>query len=68
PAEFIGPHESFAWRHWQYIWQAKAQGDYTLMSRATDTEGRQQPLNAPWNVLGYGNNGIKEHAVTVYIT
>jgi DMSO/TMAO reductase YedYZ molybdopterin-dependent catalytic subunit len=66
-AEFLGPHERFAWRQWEYVWDAKEKGDATIMARATDTEGRQQPMNANWNVLGYGNNGIQEHAVTVHI-
>jgi hypothetical protein len=45
----------------------KERGNYRIMARATDSEGRQQPMNAAWNVLGYGNNGIQEHAVTVEI-
>jgi hypothetical protein len=24
-------------------------------------------MNGRWNVLGYGNNGIREHSVTVHI-
>ncbi len=66
-AQFIGPHEAFAWRQWQYIWEAKDKGDYALMSRAIDPQGRQQPMTADWNVLGYGNNGIEEHAINVHI-
>jgi DMSO/TMAO reductase YedYZ molybdopterin-dependent catalytic subunit len=66
-ATFIGLHEPFAWRHWQYVWEAKQKGTYTLLTRATDSEGRQQPMNAEWNVLGYGNNGIREHGITVHI-
>jgi hypothetical protein len=27
-----------------------------------------QPVNACWNVLGYGNNGVGEHAILVHIT
>lgn len=65
--EFIGPHEKFAWRQWQYIWDAKEQGEYTLMSRAIDSQGNAQPMDADWNVLGYGNNGVKEHAITVHV-
>ncbi len=68
PAEFMGPHEPFAWRQWQFVWDAKDKGDYTIMARATDSEGRKQPMEAVWNVLGYGNNGIQEHRVTVHIT
>jgi DMSO/TMAO reductase YedYZ molybdopterin-dependent catalytic subunit len=67
-ATFIGPEEPYAWRQWQFLWSVKEKGEYTLMSRATDTEGNQQPINADWNVLGYGNNGVREHAVTVQIT
>jgi DMSO/TMAO reductase YedYZ molybdopterin-dependent catalytic subunit len=67
PVEFIGPHEPFAWRQWQYIWEAGRQGEHRIMARATDSDGRVQPMEAAWNVLGYGNNGTKEHAVTVHI-
>jgi DMSO/TMAO reductase YedYZ molybdopterin-dependent catalytic subunit len=66
-AEFIGPDESFAWRQWQYVWHASQAGEHTIKSRATDDQGRQQPQTAPWNFLGYGNNGIDEHAVTVTV-
>jgi len=66
-AELIGLHTEFAWRQWQYVWQAREQGPYTLLCRATDSEGNSQPMEAEWNVLGYGNNGIKEHAVRVHI-
>jgi DMSO/TMAO reductase YedYZ molybdopterin-dependent catalytic subunit len=66
-ATFIGPHEKYAWRQWQYHWEVKKKGNYTLMSRATDVEGCQQPMNARWNVLGYGNNGIVEHVVNIDI-
>jgi sulfite oxidase len=66
-AQFIGPHEAFAWRQWQYIWEVGEKGDFTLMSRAIDSQGNPQPMNADWNVLGYGNNGVEEHAITVHI-
>jgi DMSO/TMAO reductase YedYZ molybdopterin-dependent catalytic subunit len=65
--EFIGPHEPFAWRQWQYVWEASSKGEYLLMSRATDAQGRRQPMQAVWNSLGYGNNGVREHAVKVFI-
>jgi hypothetical protein len=37
------------------------------MARATDAKGRMQPVNASWNVLGYGNTGVEEHAIVVHI-
>jgi len=68
PAEFIGPDEPYAWRQWQYVWKADRAGEYTIKSRARDGQNRQQPETAEWNFLGYGNNGINEHAVRVVIT
>ena len=66
-AELIGPHEPFAWRQWQYEWEAKENGEHTILACAIDSNGGEQPVNARWNVLGYGNNGIREHSVTVHI-
>ena len=66
-ATFLGPHEPFAWRQWQYIWQARQKGETTIMARAVDAAGNRQPNEAQWNVLGYGNNGVREHAVKVRI-
>jgi DMSO/TMAO reductase YedYZ molybdopterin-dependent catalytic subunit len=67
-AEFIGPDEPYAWRQWQYVWSVDRTGEYTLKSRARDDAGGLQPSVAAWNVLGYGNNGIDEHAVKIEIT
>jgi DMSO/TMAO reductase YedYZ molybdopterin-dependent catalytic subunit len=67
PADFIGPREPYSWRQWQYVWKAIEQGEHTLMARATDADGNPQPPHAQWNVLGYGNNGVYEHAVKVNI-
>ncbi|MGC8491329.1 MAG: sulfite oxidase [Syntrophobacteraceae bacterium] len=66
-ASFIGPNEPYAWRQWQYIWDAGTTGAHTIMARATDSDGNRQPYRAGWNVLGYGNNGVEEHAVVVEI-
>ncbi len=66
-AKLIGPCEPFAWRRWEYMWNAEGKGEFTIMARATDTNGNRQPENARWNVLGYGNNGVREHAVVVRI-
>ena len=67
PAEFIGPHERYAWRRWEYKWQVTTAGEYKILARATDGRQQIQPLSADWNVLGYGNNGIREHAVSIII-
>jgi sulfite oxidase len=67
PATFIGPREPFAWRQWQFIWRADHKGDFKIIARAIDPDGRMQPMNAAWNVLGYGNNGVEAHAILVHI-
>jgi len=66
-AELIGLKQPYAWRHWEYLWRVNTAGEYTIMARATDEDGMRQPEKANWNALGYGNNGINEHAVTVRI-
>ena len=66
-AKFIGPNEPYAWRRWEFQWLASEPGQCVIMARATDGSGRSQPESADWNALGYGNNGIREHAVTVRI-
>lgn len=66
-AELIGLDVPWAWRHWEYLWQAEEKGAHTIMSRATGTDGSRQPDTAEWNVLGYCNTGVQEHAVTVEI-
>ena len=63
-AQFLGPDEPFAWRQWQFVWEANEPGNYTILCRATDRRGQHQPKTAAWNMLGYGNNGIQEHAVS----
>ena len=65
-ATFIGPHEPFAWRQWQYVAAITQPGSYTVLSRATDGDGTQQPMRATWNTLGYGNNGVTEHGITFH--
>jgi len=42
----------YAWRLWSYEWKTKA-GEYTVLSRATDSQGRIQPTTAVWNPSGY---------------
>jgi len=42
----------YAWRLWTYDWKAKA-GDYSILARATDSQGRTQPSTPVWNPSGY---------------
>jgi DMSO/TMAO reductase YedYZ molybdopterin-dependent catalytic subunit len=43
-AELTGPSVRYAWRMWQYDWQPPSAGQFTLMARGTDSEGRTQPM------------------------
>jgi DMSO/TMAO reductase YedYZ molybdopterin-dependent catalytic subunit len=43
-AEFLDPVQRYAWRRWKFDWTTpKKPGQYTLMARAQDVQGRQQP-------------------------
>jgi sulfite oxidase len=48
----------FTWRLWTVEWKPPQPGYYTVMSRATDSAGRVQPVVAPWNPSGYLFNAI----------
>ncbi|TMC70254.1 MAG: sulfite oxidase, partial [Chloroflexi bacterium] len=37
----------------------------TLMIRAIDAAGNEQPLEAPWNELGYANNSVRPVRIRV---
>jgi DMSO/TMAO reductase YedYZ molybdopterin-dependent catalytic subunit len=43
PASFTPSPGPYRWVRWNYKWSASA-GDYSLMSRATDSQGDQQPF------------------------
>lgn len=58
----------FAWRLWSLEWRPGDPGYYTVMSRATDTAGRVQPIVAPWNPSGYLWNAIDRVGVIVETT
>ncbi len=78
-AEFFGPMASGnGWRQFRYVWNDPGDGDHTLVSRATDEQGRTQPATIsnpdeeirgiqddkyPWNQKGYGNNAYAPHGV-----
>jgi hypothetical protein len=64
-AAVLGHDQShYAWRLWSYEWKAKA-GDYGILSRATDSQGRTQPSTPFWNPSGYLYNAIDQVKVHV---
>lgn len=64
-AELGREQARYTWRLWSYRWKAPKAGDYVIMSRATDSQGRTQPARAPWNPSGYLNNSIDEVKIRV---
>lgn len=63
-ARLGGQVSPFAWREWSFRWEAEP-GRHMLCVRATDSEGRVQPLEQPWNYQGMGNNMV--HRVEVVV-
>ncbi|MEX5217365.1 MAG: sulfite oxidase [Nitrospira sp.] len=56
-ARFVGETRPYAWRQWQYIWNAKTPGPAVIRSRAMDASGAVQPASTPWNPSGFLWNG-----------
>ncbi len=64
-ADWTSEPERYAWRGWEYRWEATSPGPATLRSRAFDAAGHTQPESAEWNRLGYANNAIQVVRVTI---
>ena len=65
PAALGREQAHYAWRLWSYVWKAAKSGDYTILSRATDSQDRTQPSSALWNPSGYLYNAIDQVKVHV---
>ena len=64
PASLSREQAHYAWRLWTYDWRAKG-GNYTILSRATDSQGRTQPAIAAWNPSGYLYNAVDQVKIHV---
>jgi sulfite oxidase len=64
PAALGHEQARYAWRLWHYEWKAKA-GDYSILSRATDSQGRTQPASPVWNPSGYLYNAVDQVKIHV---
>ena len=64
-AQLTGPSEQYSWQQWSYRWKPETIGQHTILSRATNVDGMQQPSESVWNELGYQVNGIKSISVQV---
>jgi len=60
------PTNRFAWQHWNAEFEFPQDGYYEIWVRATDSEGRAQPMVLPgWNPKGYLNNACHRIAVQI---
>ncbi|MCL7747524.1 sulfite oxidase [Halalkalibacter alkaliphilus] len=64
-AEIEPTYRSYGWVSWTYEWSVYDPGEYTIMSKSTDTLGRTQPLKPFWNRKGYGYNAIDKVEVKI---
>jgi sulfite oxidase len=63
-AKLGNDHAHYAWSLWSYEWKAPS-GDHTILSRATDHQGRVQPATPVWNPSGYLYNAYDR--VTIHV-
>jgi hypothetical protein len=65
PAKLGHETARYAWRVWTYQFKAAKAGEMTILSRATDSQGRTQPETAVWNPSGYLYNAIDQVKIHV---
>lgn len=65
PARLESSPDRWAWRRFRWAWTPPRAGPATIIARATDRDGRSQPLAQIWNPRGYCNNACQRLAVTV---
>jgi DMSO/TMAO reductase YedYZ molybdopterin-dependent catalytic subunit len=64
-AQLSDERAPYSWRLWNYVWRPKEIGHYLLMSRASDSQGRVQPVAGTWNPGGYLYNAIDQVKINV---
>jgi len=65
-AKLEKPVNRLAWQHWSASVSFPESGYYEIWARATDDDGRSQPMVLPgWNPKGYLNNACHRIAVQV---
>jgi sulfite oxidase len=52
-ARLTGDQAKYSWRRFEFTFEASRPESYLILSRATDTQGRAQPISPPWNPSGY---------------
>lgn len=62
--ELAKPVNRYAWQQWQTELRLPQKGYYEIWARATDDQGRSQPMILPgWNPKGYLNNTCHRIAI-----
>jgi sulfite oxidase len=57
-------HAHYGWRLWSIDWKA-SRGDYSILSRASDSKGHVQPDLPVWNPSGYLYNAVDQVKIHV---
>jgi hypothetical protein len=65
PATLDAEKARYAWRRFRYTWKPNRRGSYVVLSRATDSQGRTQPVVPSWNPGGYVYNVIDKVRINV---
>jgi DMSO/TMAO reductase YedYZ molybdopterin-dependent catalytic subunit len=63
-AKLYGKPTQYGWRLWQLDWKA-AEGQHTLIARASNMAGQTQPLTEEWNPNGYLWNVAQRTEITI---
>ena len=65
-SDLSAPVNRLAWQHWHSTLEFEQPGYYEIWARATDDQGRSQPMVVPgWNPKGYLNNAAHRIAIKV---
>jgi DMSO/TMAO reductase YedYZ molybdopterin-dependent catalytic subunit len=64
-ARLTGAQAKYAWRRFEFSFDAARPGSMLILSRAADTSGRVQPTVPPWNPSGYLWNPPDDVRITV---
>lgn len=61
----INHQADYGWVSWSYEWSVSEKGEYIIMTKATDSNNRTQPIEPYWNRKGYGYNAIDKIRVKI---
>jgi sulfite oxidase len=66
PATLGRDRARYAWRQFELAWMPNEAGSHVLLSRATNAEGRTQPIEPTWNPGGYLWDAVDRVRVDVH--